>query len=154
MTIGIVVVASLAAKLAGEPEATITSTFSATSSAASTGEPIVAVLREPVRDDDILALDVAELAQSLEQALDEERPALARADRHKTDPGCFRGLLAARHKTGYDQGQSVLQKPPTTMTIHATCRSRTLQHHEFSDAERHSSAAAHRAVGCSEGSAA
>jgi hypothetical protein len=37
MTIGIVPVASLAAKLAGEPDATIKSTFSATSSAASSG---------------------------------------------------------------------------------------------------------------------
>jgi hypothetical protein len=111
MTIGIVVVASLAAKLAGEPEATITSTFSATSSAASTGEPIVAVLREPVRDDDILALDVAELAQSLEQASMKS----ARPSREPTATKPIRGAFA-----GFSQPDTKLD-----MTrARASCRSR------------------------------
>jgi hypothetical protein len=35
------------------------------------------------------------LAQSLEKSLDQERPALARADGQKTDPVYFCGLLLA-----------------------------------------------------------
>ena len=57
------------------------------------GQPIVAVLREAVLDDDVLALDVAVLAQSLEKALDQERPALARADAQKADPVDLPGRL-------------------------------------------------------------
>ena len=74
MTIGIVPVACLAAKLAGEPEARMSSTFRATSSAARSGSRSLRPSEEAVLDDDVLALDVAVLAQPLEKALDQKRP--------------------------------------------------------------------------------
>ena len=66
------------------------------------------------------ALDVAALAQSLEKALDQERPeALARADGQKTDPRYFRGrltsYLATRQKAETGHDHAALQERATAM---------------------------------------
>jgi hypothetical protein len=66
------------------------------------------------------------LAQSLAKAFDQERPALARADRQEADPGCFRAILTARQQNEYAGGHGTLQKTPTIMAIHATHRCRTI----------------------------
>ena len=58
-------VACLAAKLAGEPEATMRSTLAATSSAASSGSRSLRPFGEAVLDDNVPALDVTVLAQPL-----------------------------------------------------------------------------------------
>src|SRR2546428_8471218 len=78
-----------------------------------------------VNNNDVLTLDVAVLAQSLEKALDQKRSALARADGQKTDPGYFRGLLAgrlaARQKAETGQGHAALQELATAIAVHAGC---------------------------------
>src|SRR5439155_15099435 len=77
------------------------------------GKPIVAVVREAVLDDDVLALDAPVVAQPLEKSIDQERPAVARATGQKTDPVDFRGwwrLLAARQEADTDQGQAALEE--------------------------------------------
>ena len=132
---GIVRVASLAAKLAGEPEARMRLHLQVDQLGRELGQSIVAALREAILNDNVLALDVAALAQPQEKALDHKCPALTRANRQKADSGCFPGLLTARQKAGEGQGQSALQKPPTTEAMSPTHSTRTIRHHAFSDAE-------------------
>jgi hypothetical protein len=66
------------------------------------------------------------LAQSLAKAFDQERPALARADRQEADPRCFRALLTARQQNEYAGGHGTLQKTPTIMAMYVTHRCRTI----------------------------
>ena len=68
MTMGIVVVACLAAKAAGVAEVTMTSILRRTSSAASPGSRSVSPSAQRVLNDDVPALDVAEIAQPLPEA--------------------------------------------------------------------------------------
>ena len=62
MTMGMVVVAALAARAPGAPCVRMRSTFRRTNSAASAGQTIVVVLGPADLDDDRLAFDVAALA--------------------------------------------------------------------------------------------
>src|SRR5438445_683140 len=68
-TMGRVLVACLAARAAGVPGATRTSTLSATSSAATAGEPLELPLGRSVFDHEVAALDVTEVTQSLKEGL-------------------------------------------------------------------------------------
>lgn len=85
------------------------------------GQLIVPILREAVLDEDVLALDVTALAQSLEQAIDHEPPAFARADSQKADPGDFRALpaehLAAGQQADAGQDQTPLQELATAVAL-------------------------------------
>ena len=68
-TMGMVLVACLAARAASVGGATMTSTWSATSSAASAGEPLDLPLGISVFDHDGAALDVPKATQSLTEGL-------------------------------------------------------------------------------------
>ena len=72
MTIGIVLVASLAARVAVEPAVTMTSTLRRTSSAASE-EPDQLALGISLFDDNVFSLDVPKLAQTLAECLEPGR---------------------------------------------------------------------------------
>src|SRR5262245_31051176 len=99
-TIGIVVVARLAAKAAGVPQVTIKSTGQRKQFCGKAGVAFLTALRETIFDDQVLTLDVAKFSQPFAKALDwpqpqiahqpdalhPHRPLSARCDR----PGCHR----------------------------------------------------------------
>ena len=70
MTIGMVLVACLAAEARNGPGDTMTSTLSRTSSAASAGSRSAVTFRPAVLDDEVLPLDLAQLAETLSERLD------------------------------------------------------------------------------------
>ena len=69
MTIGIVDVAFLAARVDGGPEVTITSIFRRTSSAARSEKPIRLPFRESRLNDDVFSLSVAKITKTLAECL-------------------------------------------------------------------------------------
>jgi hypothetical protein len=86
------------------------------------GQPVVAVLREAVLDDEVLALDVAALAQTLAKPFDHEGAALAGADGQKPDPRDLSGLLTddlVGQKAQGCHGRASLQELAAAMVVHA-----------------------------------
>ena len=73
MTMGIVEVASLAARVRCGPPVTMTSTLRRTSSAASSGRRSGFSLRRSLLNDNVFPLDVSKLAQTLPECLDAGR---------------------------------------------------------------------------------
>ena len=73
MTIGIVVVASLAARVAVGPPVTMTSTLRRTNSAASSGRRSSFPLCVSILNDNVFPLHIPELAQTLPECLDAGR---------------------------------------------------------------------------------
>ena len=93
ITIGMVVVAFLAANTAGAPEATIRSTLRRTRSAASSGRRSGFPLRESVLDGDVFPFNPAKLAQLLPERLQEARDTRSSACIEETDAEDFSCLL-------------------------------------------------------------
>ena len=94
MTMGIVAVASLAARVSVEPAVTMTSTLRRTSSAASVREAIEFSLRRSPLNDNVFPLHVPKLAQPLAECLDAGRGSGKREHAARISyPGDFRRLL-------------------------------------------------------------
>src|SRR5258707_1374623 len=99
MTIGIVSVACLAARIAIGKGVTRTSTFACTSFGDQLGNTRLPSLGAAIFDDEIHPIDVAMLAHSLLQCFD-ERPRVggAAGPRHVTDPRNPGGLRLRRNR--------------------------------------------------------
>ena len=91
-TIGMLLVACLAARAGGVEGATMTSTFIRTSSAASSRVSLNLPAREPILDGDVLTLDVPEVAQALPEGVDLSRGP-RRAIEQIPNPGNCAGRL-------------------------------------------------------------
>ena len=103
ITIGIVLVACLAARIAWVPDATMMSTFSWTSSIAKVGKPFSLPLRPSPLHRDIAAVDIAQFAQSLAKAV----PGGASCAADDTNARNLRGLL---RKRGEGRGQKATRE--------------------------------------------
>ena len=113
MTMGIVLVASLAAKLAGVPDATMRSTLRATSSAASPGSrsSSPSVKRYSMRR---FWPRRSRTPQPLRVTLDQAAPGLSRGRPQKPDPGTF--AACCRAKTAPTPRQKAKPAPPAPPT--------------------------------------
>ncbi len=94
MTIGIVLVASFAARIAGGVEATRTSTLSCTSSATRLGITIPLSLKGAIFNQDIFALNITEIPQPLSECFVRRIEIAGIASRYKVSyPRKFLWLL-------------------------------------------------------------
>ena len=96
-TIGIVLVVCCAARAAGVATATITSTWRRTSSAASTGSRSIWPSADRCSRDQVLALDIAELAKSFAKGCKSRRSRSLQASQGQITNGNDLGLLRPRH---------------------------------------------------------
>src|SRR5262245_58247638 len=93
MTMGIVSVAFLAAVTPCVPNDTMRSTLSRTSSAAKSGSRPTRPLRKSIVDNNIVALNPPELAQTLPERVEQERPIGRGRHPKETDPRHLSRLL-------------------------------------------------------------
>jgi hypothetical protein len=97
------------------------------------GQPIVAVFREAVLDEDVLALRITVLAQPLKEALDQERSALARAGPQEADsrhPGRLHGTVAKQAAASRD-AETCDAEEDATPALSASQRDETVHGSSF-----------------------
>ena len=118
MTMGIVLVACLAARIAGGDVATRTSTLSCTSSATKAWDTVRLSLNVAILNQDVFSLDITEIAQPLPECLDLRPGIVGIASRcHKSYPRDFRRLLRLG---GQDKAQraSAPSAKPNDFSLH------------------------------------